>query len=90
MTPLTISATALVLGLIVASFAVMGAPMFAIPLLLLLGAGATALYLSRGRSRTEASRHMAERRREAGLERAEPSEESRRTLTESAPPASGR
>lgn len=77
MSPLTIAAAALLLGLLFGTIAVWGAPIFAVPILLVaLGA----IALGQMRRRAERARSLGEMRREASAEKVEFTERDRETL----------
>ena len=76
MTPLTLGITALVLGLLIGGSVVVGAPVFAIPIVLLaLGA----MGLLHMRRRAEAAADMEEFRHQAAAEKVEFTERDRQT-----------
>lgn len=77
MTPLTIAVAALLLGLFVGSIAVLGAPIFALPIVLV----ALALIgLGQMRRRSESARDIGELRDQAAAEKVEFTERDRETL----------
>ena len=77
MTPLTIAAAALVLGLLFGTIAVWGAPIFAIPIVLV---ALAIIGLGQMRRRAERARDMGELRHEAAAEKVEFTERDRETL----------
>ena len=77
MTPLTIAAAALVLGLLIGSIAVMGAPIFAVPVVLVVLA---VIGLGQMRRRSESARDIGELRDQAAAEKVEFTERDRETL----------
>jgi uncharacterized SAM-binding protein YcdF (DUF218 family) len=76
-TPLTIAVAALVLGLLFGSIAVWGAPIFAIPIVLL---ALALLGLGQMRRRSESARDVGELRDQAAAEKVEFTERDRETL----------
>lgn len=78
MTPLTIVAVALVLGLLFGTIAVWGAPIFAIPIVLIVLA---VIGIGQMRRRTQHARSMEHMREQAAAEKVEFSARDRETLT---------
>lgn len=77
MTPLTIAVAALVLGLLFGTIAVWGAPIFALPILVV---ALAAIGVSQMRRRAQRLRDAEELRNEAAAEKVEFTERDRQTL----------
>lgn len=77
MTPLTIAVAALVLGLFVGTIAVAGAPIFALPIVLVVLA---LIGLGQMRRRSQSARDIGELRDQAAAEKVEFTERDRETL----------
>lgn len=77
MTPLTIATAALLLGLLIGSIAVWGAPIFAVPIVLV---ALAIIGLGQMRRRSERARDIGELRDEAAAEKVEFTERDRETL----------